>query len=407
MVNERLRRVRLLAELTQEQVAAKVQARLCDLRERQEHSNKRTVRHAAFDAKQLSRLETGDVTWPGRDVRNALCHVLGVATAAELGLYSRKSRLPEGVRTSQRRTLLAGSLAGLVPVPSLASAPSRLGMDDLDAVQERVRALSALDRQSGGAPVRFYALDDLNRALGLTKASMTPAVRRRLCGVIADLANLGAWSSFDAGLSGQSRPTFRLGIDAAREARDADSLCHLTTNLARQEIQERNPAQALALADAAVDGNLSCAALAMVEAVRAQAHALQGDEGQVLRCMNAAEGIYARSTDPHSGPAWTWAITPEKLSSDTGYGLFLMAITTGRHAPDLVRTLRAAEERTDTSRARVKALVGARLATVLYLQGAREEADHHAASATALASRVTSARLDLALAQMRAKATTT
>ncbi|MFJ5120126.1 hypothetical protein [Kitasatospora sp. NPDC088548] len=58
----------------------------------------------------------------------------------------------------------------------------------------------------------------------------------------------------------------------------------------------------------------------------------------------------------------------------------------------------------DSSRARVKAMVGARLATALYLQGSREEADHYAASVAGLAVTVKSVRLDLAVAEMRANA---
>ncbi|MFF1794851.1 hypothetical protein ACFVXQ_11645 [Kitasatospora sp. NPDC058263] len=328
-----------------------------------------------------------------------------MTTPSALGLYSKRAQpLAEGVRTSHRRTLLAGSLAGLVPIPSLAPPPERLGMDDLAAIEERVHALSALDRQSGGAPVRHYALDELERTLRLTKASMLPGVRRRLCAAVAHLANLAAWSSFDAGHGAHSRPVFHLGIDAAREAEDPDALCHLATNLARQEIQERNPAQALTLTGMTAGAVLSPAALAMVEAVKAQAYALQGDEGQLLRRMNNAETLYSRSTDPHSGPRWTWSITAEKLNSDTGYALYLAMVTTGRHAPDLVRTLGEAEQRTDPSRARVKAMVSTRLASALYAQGKREEADHYAASASSLASSVSSARLDLALAEMRTMA---
>ncbi|MFJ7907246.1 hypothetical protein [Kitasatospora sp. NPDC096204] len=50
------------------------------------------------------------------------------------------------------------------------------------------------------------------------------------------------------------------------------------------------------------------------------------------------------------------------------------------------------------------ATAGALLATVLYRQGARSEADHHAAQAAALAATVGSARLASALADMRAAA---
>ncbi|MEV7028134.1 hypothetical protein, partial [Kitasatospora sp. NPDC093558] len=60
---------------------------------------------------------------------------------------------------------------------------------------------------------------------------------------------------------------------------------------------------------------------------------------------------------------------------------------------------RAAEA--DTTQARVRAMATTRLATVLYRQGERTEADHHAAQATGLAATVGSARLTSALTDMR------
>lgn len=405
MTNEKLRHIRMIKGITQDQLAEKVQKRLIDLAFRQPHSNKTPLRIPAFDAKAVSRLEVGDVTWPGRDVRDALCHVLGVADPSEIGLYSKKSRLiHDEVSTSRRRTLLAGSLAGLVPVPAHQPPPARLGTGDLAAVEQRVDDLAALDRLRGGAATLHFALGELDCLLGMGKSSMQPKVRTRLNTAVANLANLAGWASFDAGHTAHSRPLFQLGIDAAREAGDADALCHLATNFARQEIQERDAESALALADMAAGSPLPRAALAMIDAVKAQAFALQGDEGQVRRYVDSAAAIHSGCTDLFGGPKWTWTITEEKVNSDTGYALYRLAVRTGHRSPELVNTLRTAEQNTDSARARVKAMVTARLATVLYQEGAREEADHYARSARLLAGSVTSARLDLALGEMRPRA---
>ncbi|MFF7590962.1 hypothetical protein ACFZCK_26095 [Kitasatospora purpeofusca] len=405
MTNEKLRRTRMIRELTQEQVAEKVQQRIIDQMFRQPFSNKRPLRIPAFDAKAVSRLEVGDVTWPGRYVRDALCHVLGVADPSEIGLYSKKSRLiHDEVSTSHRRTLLAGSLAGLVPAPGHLPPPARLGADDLVAIEQRVDDLAALDRLRGGAATLHFAIGELDRLLGMRKSSMRPEVRNRLNTAVANLANVAGWSSFDAGRTKHSRVLFRLGIDAARESEDVDALCHLATNFARQEIQHRDAEKALRLADMGASSRLPRAALAMIEAVRAQALALRGEEGQVRRCVDNAGAVYSRCTDLLGGPKWTWTITEEKVNSDAGYALYRLAVGTGRRSPELVNTLRAAEQNADPTRARVKALVTARLATVLYQQGAREEADHHAKAAGLLAGTVTSVRLDLALNEMRDQA---
>ncbi|MQS16070.1 hypothetical protein F7Q99_28475 [Streptomyces kaniharaensis] len=225
-----------------------------------------------------------------------------------------------------------------------------------------------------------------------------PAVRGALLGAIARLANLTAWSSFDAGLYDEARPLFQLGLTAGRGHGDPGLLCHLATNAARQEIHLRHPDQALLLAEQ-VDGRLPAATRAMLAAVRAQAHALTGDERQAARHLLAAERTYERVTDPAAGPAWTQTITAAKVGSDTGFALYLLSATTGRLHPQVVADLRRAAD-ADTTQARVRAMATARLATVLYRQGERTEADHHAAQATALAATVGSTRLTSALTDM-------
>ncbi|MBO1413043.1 hypothetical protein [Streptomyces sp. FH025] len=138
----------------------------------------------------------------------------------------------------------------------------------------------------------------------------------------------------------------------------------------------------------------------MLATVTAQAHALSGDERQATRHLLAAERTYERVTDLASGPAWTATITAAKVGSDTGFALYLLSVAAGRDNPQVVANLRRAAE-ADTAQARVRAMATTRLATVLYRQGERTEADHHAARATALATTVGSARLASALADMR------
>ncbi|MER8099613.1 hypothetical protein [Kitasatospora sp. NPDC094016] len=54
-----------------------------------------------------------------------------------------------------------------------------------------------------------------------------------------------------------------------------------------------------------------------------------------------------------------------------------------------------------SNRARSKAIDTAQLATVLYRQGTREEADHYARTAADLSTVVRSARLNAAMAELR------
>lgn len=386
MGNDKIRRLRAALDWTQDELASAVRSRV----------ETATGRESSFDANTVSRLERGFITWPNSEYRYALRAVFGVDTDAELGLYSKQTRR---LLASDRRDFLAASLAAILPdiVPRL----SRLGMQDMDSIAERTRALEEWDRRSGGRATRHFAVGELRSTVELTKLSMTPAVRRRLCGEIAGLADLAAWSSFDAGLGASSRPTFTLGMDAAQEAGDHSVFCLIATNAARQEIHERNPGQALTLTDRAM-GELPVPALAMIATVRAQAFALTGDEAQVMRQISLAESIYGRVTDLHGEPRWTWTITDEKLQSDIGFALYLLHTSTGRHSPELTARLRRATAAPATTRPRVAAMGAARLATVLYRHGELDEARHYDQVAEGLAAMVGSARLNAALTEMRA-----
>ncbi|MGW2544724.1 hypothetical protein ACWC5I_28560 [Kitasatospora sp. NPDC001574] len=377
--------------MTHEQIAETVRKRI-----KEKHG-----RDTSIDGRAVGRLERGAVTWPRQDYREALCWVFGVETPAEIGLYCKKARpTTQELSPSHRRTLMTASLAAALP-PQIAGPPRRLTLGYLGEITERIRILEDLDRHNGGAATRHFAFTELRAVVQLTEASMGPQVRARLHGAIAELADLAAWSSFDAGKTKESRPLFRLGMHAAREAQDPSALCHLATNLARQEINQRNPEAALALTEVAAQGTLPNQALAVISAIRAQAHALKGEEPQMLRCIHDAEALYARVTDLENGPAWMRTINPGKLTSDTGFALYLHANATGRYAPQLLSQLRTAAETLATRQPRARALGAARAATVLYHRGERDEADHWAAAAAEVATTVRSARLQSALVEMR------
>ncbi|MGF1430435.1 hypothetical protein [Kitasatospora sp. LaBMicrA B282] len=389
MTNDALRRLRLGREWTQAEVASRVNTRI----------KAATRRDRAIDANVISRLERGAITWPEQEVRDALRGVFGVATNAELGLFSKRTRHDrEEVGESKRRDFLAVSLATILP--DVLPAPTAVGMKDVSDLAERTYALEEWDRRSGGLSTRHLAFGELRSAVDLTKSSMGPRVRDRLCVQIANLADLAAWSSFDAGQSAPARSTFGLGIKAAQESGDHGILCHVATGLARQEIAEGRATDAISLADMAM-GNVPLSALAMIAAVKAQAYAIRGDEAEVMRQISLAESIYSRVTDLQSEPQWMWYFTQHKLQGETGQALYLLATVTGHPVSDLVSRLRRAVDSQTSNRARAKAIGTAQLATALYRQGARDEADQYARTAIDLSEVVRSARLNAAVAEMR------
>ncbi|MGY0466716.1 helix-turn-helix domain-containing protein [Kitasatospora sp. cg17-2] len=389
MENTALQQAREVRGWTQEAVATRVHA----------WCQKRGLDPGSFDATTVSRLECGRIRWPRDEVRQALRAVFEVETDAELGLVgTRRPRTRNReVSPTQRRTFL--SLGAATVLPGTAASPSRLGADDVRRLDSHTTALEEWDRRSGGRATRHFAGLELRRAIDLGSASMTPTVRTAWSGSVARLAGLYAWTTFDAGEKGATA-AFDLALDAAREAGDTLAYCHIATNAARQAVHEGDAERALALT-ASVSEPHPPAVLAMTCAVTAQALALKGEIRAVMRSVAAAEDHAFRAGDS-AQEGWLRTLTPAKLRSDLGYALYRLSATTGHLSPDVVPQLRRTADVSAASQPRAKAMGAARLATLLVRQGEADEARHHAAVAVDLAAAVGSARLDSAIAEMRA-----
>lgn len=387
MTNETFRRLRFDREWTQEELAD----RLCYYLEGT------TGRRPGIDANWVSRLERGRITWPNKEFRRALRTVLRVATDAELGLFCKRTRRDkaEEVDKSNRREFLSLPMADVFPAP-----PKRVVITDVDDLADRTYALEEWDRRTGGISTRHLAVGELRQAIEMANASLTPLVRSRLYVAIANLADIAAWTSFDAGLQESSRRIFRLGMRAAKESEDQGIICHVASGLARQEIAANRPDEALALVDMAT-GDVAVSSLAMLAAVRAQAFALTGDRAQVYKQISLAESIYSRVPDLYSDPRWMWYYTENKLHGDIGDALFYLFAVTRRPVAEVVSQLRRSVDSQTSNRARTKAISSAKLATTLYWQDIGDEADHYAELADELAKIVRSKRLDAAISQMR------
>ncbi|MFG2918129.1 helix-turn-helix domain-containing protein [Kitasatospora sp. NPDC048298] len=392
MENTALQQAREARGWTQEKVAVLVQA----------WCREEGLDPGSFDAATVSRLECGRIRWPRDEVRRALRAVFEVETDAELGLDgTRRPRTKtREVSPTNRRTFL--SLGAAAAMPDLWSVPSRLGTDDVHRLDCHTAALEEWDRRSGGRAPRHFAGLELRRAVDLGSASMTPSVRTAWSGAVARLAGLYAWTTFDAGEAGAVL-AFDLALEAAREAGGDGTYCHIATNAARQAVHDGAAERALALT-ASVAGPHPPTVLAMISAVAAQAFALRGDVRGVMRSVAAAESHASRADGAGTQEGWMQTLTPAKLQSDLGFALYRLSATTGHVASGLVSHLRRTAGVCEASQPRAKAMGAARLATVLFRQSEVDEARHHAAIAFGLASKVGSARLDSAVAEMRAAA---
>lgn len=325
----------------------------------------------------------------------------------------------EGVDATKRRQLIANAAAIMFgatlqqPITRIIAqaddvrVPSTVRTGDVRDLRTAAEMLEDWDHRAGGVAVRHHVLGALRWGTGLLRSSCTPDVRRSLAVAVAQLADLAAWSTFDAGLYEQARELFLLGLDAARESGDLGIRAHVATGLARQEIHLGNTEAALGLvqlAHSAADA-LPPNALSMLHTVKALAYAKKPDADQCRRFIHLAADSYKPETAADD-PPWLQFFTPTKLVGDTANALFDLVVTTspllGRvetprnvsHArADLVDRLSNTVRGYSQGRARSKAIAASRWATLLYLEGAPTEANKAAGTALALAENVRSARL--------------
>jgi hypothetical protein len=438
VTNDRLRGLRLARDWTESQVAEQVRQRV----------EAATERGAGIDADYVSKLERGTIAWPNRDYRGAFRDLFNVETDADLGFYCKRTRrdaanhlassttarhvsdnddgadarpaypqtaAPQEVDPTDRRELLrlAATVAFGAPLTEpveriIAAAdgpdtPARLGPGDVRDVQAMTATFEEWDHRAGGGPTRRTVLGGLRWATSLRSASTTPAVRTQLNAAIAHLADLAAWTTFDAGLPEPARKLFLLGLSAAREAEDQGILAHVATGYARQELYLGNAHVALdliRLAQASADEQIP-AAVSMLDVVKAQAYARMPEVSACHRHVRRAEDHYA-AANPASDPPWIRYFTRAKLEGDIATALYDLGGTTGAIDPTVADRLAVAAAHYPETRARSKAIAAARLATVLYRQQAPARAATAGHQALQLASGVRSARLNDDLRAMAA-----
>ncbi len=325
----------------------------------------------------------------------------------------------EGMYDTRRRPLLANAAAitfgaaldqpviRIIAQADNPQVPTTVRAGDVRDLRMATDMLEDWDHRAGGVAVRHHILGALRWGTGLLDSSCTPDVRRSLAAVVAQLADLAAWATFDAGLYDQARDLFLLGLHTARESEDLGIRAHVATGMARQEIHLGNTDTALELvqlAHTAAD-TLPPNAVSMLHAVKALAYAKKPDADQCRRFTQLAADSYKPETAADD-PPWIQFFTPAKLVGDSANALFDLLVTSSpllgqaeapqgasRTRADLVIRLSNAVSGYSQGRARSKAIAASRLATLLYLEGAPTEANEAARTALTLAEDVRSARL--------------
>lgn len=185
-----------------------------------------TGQHGGLDGSSVRDWKAGRVRWPKTATRKALEDVTGLPATA-LGFVPRgrtsptPGLMPQEVLDVKRRTFVGG-IAAAVAVASTApgTAQRRIGMSDVDRLQQRFAEIIASDHRHGGQlgiEQRASALAD--QALNLQNAgSATQRVRSSLYASAAAFRSSAMWAAIDG----------RRYDDAKAHMREAQALAEMS-----------------------------------------------------------------------------------------------------------------------------------------------------------------------------------
>ncbi|WP_280422756.1 helix-turn-helix domain-containing protein [Nocardia carnea] len=232
-----------------------------------------------------------------------------------------------------------------------ASGPRRIGRIDIEVMWAMCATMTTADHHLGGG----YARDTLIAFLEHTvvpalHGTYTHAIASDLYTVAARLTDLAAFMSFDTARHDTAQTHFRTALRLAKTARNPALGAHILSDMAMQAHHTRQPADAVALAEAATATARhtgSAATKARSHALLARAHALSGDTGAAARALHTAERHLDHVGDLDEEPVWIQFFTTEQLAAETMYTAADSGATglVHAHAPQVLAASNGMERR--------------------------------------------------------------
>ncbi|MFJ2568566.1 helix-turn-helix domain-containing protein [Streptomyces sp. NPDC087568] len=196
----------------------------------------------------------------------------------------------------------------------------RIGIGDVDDLQQRVHGLRLADDVLAGGDLIRPALRELRSAVKLYReATHTSEVGRQLLRQIGELAQIAGWIASDAGQHAEAERIYRLGISAARQAEDHTLAGNIAGSLAYQFSNTGREAEGLTLAQAALSGAGSDAppkARALYLDRVAWAHTKAGGVAngqQAMRALGEAGQALSEDSEGTKSPAYLYWVDAGEL----------------------------------------------------------------------------------------------
>ncbi len=199
-------------------------------------------------------------------------------------------------------------------------APGRIGVTDVQRIEDANRAFRALDYQYGGGACYDAVVGYLPRGLRMLGAYATSLVSDRLCVAVADLHNLAGWTSFDTGQIRVARAHFGYALELAKEGHNCALVANILYRTGRVHLHHNAPDKALTefqLGQVAAQASGSALAVAILSANQAWAYAKMGRNDEALALLGRSMDEFAR-TDLAEAPAWAAFFTETDMSAMVG-----------------------------------------------------------------------------------------
>jgi len=317
---------------------------------------------AAVLTERLGYTVTAAQLWPGRHeagghTPSATSELDSVASiddlARELSQLAATAATPQSpIAEASGIDLTAAVLdqfRGAVVVARDRAGHDRLLPEQVDLISAHVAALRRLDdRHGGGALSLRYVTAELRSVVDLVQyASYGPETGKRLLTIVADLAQLLGWLSFDSGRSGAAERYLLLSLGVCRALGASDRAANVIGMLSYVSAFAGHGAHAVRLAEAAARecdrGDLVLRARLLGR--EATAAAAAGDLARFRRQSQEAAVLLRR----HAGsgaPSFLYYLTADQLAAETGQALVMLAertsVSRGRLLSEAVDTLSGA-----------------------------------------------------------------
>ncbi|MGP3947221.1 helix-turn-helix domain-containing protein [Streptomyces sp. 7N604] len=281
--------------------------------------------------------------------------------------------------------------------------PGRLGLRDVDQLEQTARAFRRWDHRYGGGLRRKAVLGQLNEVATALDEHQTSAIEQRLYRVMAQLAGTAATMAWDSGLQRRAQDYYGLALRSAHAGKDTLFGANVLAGMARQMLYRDRPQDALELVRLAQDGSRGIAGprvRAMLHTREAWALSAMRRTAAFRRATEQAHEALADAAD-NEEPYWISYFDEAELAGVTGGRLLDLARQDpSAHADAASGQIRCALDRRGPEAGRSHALDRIGLAECRFLVGDLSGAVDHTHRAVEAAELTQSSRVRTQLGQL-------